>query len=67
MLRVPKNLSPKLRQDPYMLHNKYISSWIEIKKLIEKMKKKHTLLKVLYNPDKNNKVDFIEELAISID
>ena len=66
MLLVPKKLNPKVRHDLNNMHKKYDSIWIEIEAGLNK-NDRTTLLILAYNPNRNNKTDFLEDLAKSID
>ena len=66
MLLVPKKLNPKVRYDLNNMHKKYDSIWIEFKDGLYK-NDRTTLLNLAYNPNRNNKTDFLEDLAKSID
>ena len=66
MLLVPKKLNPKVRHDLNNMHKKYDSIWIEIKAGLNK-NDRTTLLILAYNPNRNNKTDFLEDLSKSID
>ena len=66
MLLVPKKLNPKVRHDLNNMHKKYDSIWIEFKAGLNK-NDRTTLLNLAYNPNRNNKTDFLEDLAKSID
>ena len=66
MLLVPKKLNPKVRHDLNNMHKKYDSIWIEFKAGLNK-NDRTTLLNLAYNPSRNNKTDFLEDLAKSID
>ena len=66
MLLVPKKLSPKVRHDLNNMHKKYDSIWINFKPGLIK-NDRITLLNLAYNPQRNNKTDFLEDLAKSID
>ena len=48
------------------MHKKYDSIWIEFKAGLNK-NDRTTLLNLAYNPNRNNKTDFLEDLAKSID
>ena len=66
MLLVPKKLNPKVRHDLSIMHKKDDSIWIEFKAGLNK-NDRTTLLNLAYNPNKNIKTDFLEDLAKSID
>ena len=66
MLLVPKKLNPKVRHDLNNMHKKYDSIWIEFKAGLNK-NDRATLLNLAYNPNRNNKTDFLEDLAKPID
>ena len=66
MLLVPKKLNPKVRHDLNNMHKKYDSIWIKFKAGLIK-NDRITLLNLAYNPQRNNKTDFLEDLAKSID
>ena len=65
MLLVPKKLNPKIRHDLNNMHKNYDSIWIEFKTGLNK-NDRTTLLNLAYNPDRNNKTDFLEDLGKSI-
>ena len=48
------------------MHKKYDNIWIEFKTGLNK-NDRTTLLNLAYNPNRNNKTDFLEDLAKSID
>ena len=62
MLLVPKKLNPKVGHDLNNMHKKYDNIWIEIKAGLNK-NDKTILLNLAYNPNRNNKTDFLEDLA----
>ena len=66
ILLVPKKLNPKVRHDLNNMHKKYDSIWIKFKAGLNK-KDRITLLNLAYNPNRNNKTDFLKDLAKSID
>ena len=65
MLLVSKKLNPKVRHDLNNMHKKYESIWIEFKAGLNK-NDKTTLLNLAYYPNRNNKTDFLENLAKSL-
>ena len=66
MLLVPKKLNPKIRHDLNNMHKKYDIFWIKFKAGLNK-NDRTTLLNLAYNPKRNIKTDFLEDLAKSID
>ena len=66
MLLVPKKLNPKVRHDLNNMHKKYDSILIEFKAGLNK-NDRTTLINLAYNPKRNNKADFLKDLAKSID
>ena len=62
MLLVPKKLNPKVRHDLNDMHKTYDSIWIEFNAGLN-TKDRTTLLNLAYNPNRNNKTDFLEDLA----
>ena len=64
MLLVSKKLNPKVRHDLHNMHKKYDSIWVEFKAGLNK-NDRTTLLNLAYNPNRNNKIDFLEDLAKS--
>ena len=67
MLLVPKKLKPKVRHDLNNMHNKtYDSIWIEFKAGINK-NDRLALLNLAHNPNRNNNLVFLADLAKSID
>ena len=63
MLLVPKKLYPKVRHDLNNMHKKYDSIWIKFKAGLNK-NDRTTLLNLAYNPNTNNKTDFLEVKTI---
>ena len=66
MLLVPKKLNPKIRHDLNNVHKNFDSIWIKFKAGLNK-NDRATLLNLAYNRNRNNKTDFLEDLAKSID
>ena len=66
MILIPKILNPKLRTDLNLFHQKYDSIWVEFKTSQNKTEKS-TLLNFSYNPNKSNKIEFVDEFALSVD
>ena len=66
MLLVPKKLNPKVRNDLNNMQKKYDSIRIEFKAGLNK-NDRTTLINLAYNPNRNNKTDFLEDQAKSID
>ena len=66
MLLVLKKLNPKVRNELKNMYKNYDNIWIEFKGGINK-NDRTTLLNLAYNPNRNNKTDFLEDLAKSID
>ena len=65
-LLVPKKLNPKVLHDLNNMHKIYDSIWIKFKAGLNK-NDRTTLLNLAYNTNRNNKTDFLEDLAKSID
>ena len=57
-----EKVKPKKRYDLNNMHKKYDSIWIEIKAGLNK-NDGTTLLNLAFNPNRNNKTDFLEDLA----
>ena len=66
LLLVPKKLNPKVRHGLNNMHKNYDSIWIEFKAGLNE-NDRTTLLNLAYNPNRNSKTDFVEDLAKSID
>ena len=66
MLLVPKKLNPKSRHDLSNMLKKYDSNWTKNKAGLNNKNDRTTLLNLAYNPNRNNKTDFLEDLAKSI-
>ena len=66
MLLIPKTLHPTLRRDLNLFHQKYDSIWVDFK--ISKNKtERSTFLNISYTPSKSNKIEFVDNFALSVD
>ena len=61
-----KSYTPKLHTDLNLVHQKNDSIWVEFKTSKNKTERS-TLLNISYNPNKSNKIEFVDELALSVD
>ena len=66
MLLDPKKLNPKVKHDLNNMHKNYGNICIEFKARMKKIDRT-TLLSLANNPNRNNKTDYLEDLAKSID
>ena len=66
MITIPKILNPILRTDLNFFHQKYDGIWVKIKTSKNKTEMS-TLFNTSYNPNESNKIEFVAELALSVD
>ena len=69
MILISKTLHPynlTLHTDLNLFHQKYDSIWVEFKTSKNKTERS-TLLNISYTPSKSNKIEFVDDFALSVD